>query len=74
MKFNKATLVATAAAMSLGLAACDSAAENEAEENIEEMEDARDNQVEGALDELLQRWRPALHVAHAAAATTAARR
>ena len=32
MKFNKATLVATAAAMSLGLAACDSAAENEAEE------------------------------------------
>ena len=50
MKFNKATLVATAAAMSLGLAACDSAAENEAEENIEEMEDARDNQVD-AMEE-----------------------
>ena len=50
MKFNKATLVATAAAMSLGLATCDSAAENEAEENIEEMEDARDNQVD-AMEE-----------------------
>ena len=50
MKFNKATLVATAAAMSLGLAACDSAAENEAEENIAEMEDARDNQVD-AMEE-----------------------
>ena len=33
-----------------GLAACDSAAENEAEENIEEMEDARDNQVD-AMEE-----------------------
>ncbi len=39
MKFTKATIIASAAAMSLGLAACDSAAENEAEENIEEMED-----------------------------------
>ncbi len=50
MKFTKATIIASAAAMSLGLAACDSAAENEAEENIEEMEDARDNQVD-ALEE-----------------------
>ena len=50
MKFNKATLVATAAAMSLGLAACDSAAENEAEAKIAEMEDARDNQVD-AMEE-----------------------
>ena len=40
MKFTKATLVASAAAMSLGLAACDSAAENEAmEENGEQMEE-----------------------------------
>ncbi|QZD91095.1 YckD family protein [Qipengyuania aurantiaca] len=45
MKFTKATLVASAAAMSLGLAACDSAAENEAEDNIEQMEDDRDAMV-----------------------------
>ena len=31
--------------VSLGLAACDSAAENEAEANIEEMEDTRDAEV-----------------------------
>ena len=45
MKFTKTTLVAAAAAMSLGLAACDSAAENEAEDNIEQMEDDRDAMV-----------------------------
>lgn len=50
MKFTKATIIASAAVMSLGLAACDSAAENEAEETIEEMEDARDNQVD-AMEE-----------------------
>ena len=45
MKFNKTALVVSAAAMSLGLAACDSAAENQAEDNIEQMEDNRDAQV-----------------------------
>ncbi|QZD86771.1 hypothetical protein [Qipengyuania psychrotolerans] len=50
MKFNKAMIIASAATMSLGLVACDSAAENEAEANIEEMEDARDNQVD-AMEE-----------------------
>lgn len=50
MKFNKLTIVASAAALSLGVAACDSAAENEAEANIEEMEDARDNAVD-AMEE-----------------------
>ena len=45
MKFNKTMLVASAAALSLGVAACDSAAENEAEDNIEQMEDTRDAQV-----------------------------
>lgn len=45
MKFTKTALVASAAAMSLGLAACDSAAENEAEDNIEQMEDDRDAMV-----------------------------
>ena len=45
MKFNKTALVVSAAAMSLGLAACDSAAENQAEDNIEATEDARDAQV-----------------------------
>ena len=46
MKFAKTTLVATAAAMSLGLAACDSAAENQAEDEIEATEDVRDAQVD----------------------------
>ena len=45
MKFNKTALVVSAAAMSLGLAACDSAAENQSEDNIEATEDARDAQV-----------------------------
>ena len=45
MKFNKTALAISAAAMSLGLAACDSAAENQAEDNIEATEDARDAQV-----------------------------
>ncbi len=42
MKFTKATLVASAAAMSLGLAACDSPAEEAAEEQAEAMEDEAD--------------------------------
>lgn len=50
MNFNKLTIVASAAALSLGVAACDSAAENEAEANIEEMEDTRDNAVD-AMEE-----------------------
>ena len=42
MKFTKATLVASAAALSLGLAACDSPAEEAAEEQAEAMEDQAD--------------------------------
>ncbi|MXO48818.1 hypothetical protein GRI69_11175 [Erythrobacter vulgaris] len=38
MKFTKATLVASAAALSLGLAACDSPTEEAAEEQAEGME------------------------------------
>ena len=45
MKFNKTALAISAATLSLGLAACDSAAENQAEDNIEATEDARDAQV-----------------------------
>ena len=40
MKFTKATLVASAAALSLGLAACDSPAENQMEDQADQMEDA----------------------------------
>jgi Spy/CpxP family protein refolding chaperone len=46
MKFNKTALVASAAALSLGLAACDSPAENEMEDDIEAMEDNRDETVD----------------------------
>lgn len=42
---KKIVAFASAAVLGLGVAACDSAAENEAEENIEEMEDARDAEV-----------------------------
>ncbi|MWV26550.1 hypothetical protein [Aurantiacibacter rhizosphaerae] len=42
---KKIVAFASAAVLGLGLAACDSAAENQAEENIEEMEDARDAEV-----------------------------
>lgn len=42
MKFNKLTLVASAAALSLGVAACDSPAEEAAEEKAEAMEDTAD--------------------------------
>ncbi|GMN13396.1 hypothetical protein MTsPCn7_11720 [Altererythrobacter sp. MTPC7] len=46
MKFTmKTAMVASVAALGLSVAACDSAAENQAEENIEEMEDARDAEV-----------------------------
>lgn len=38
------------ASLGLALAACDSAAENEAEDNIEAMEDARDDKVD-AMEE-----------------------
>lgn len=47
MKFTKATLVASAAALSLGLAACDSPQEEAAEEQAEAMEDQAD-QMEDA--------------------------
>ena len=43
MKFTKATLVASAAALSLGLAACDSPAEEAAEEQAEAIEDQADD-------------------------------
>ena len=46
MNFNKAAFVVSAAALSLGLAACDSPAENQAEDNIEATEDARDAKVD----------------------------
>ena len=42
--------LASVAALGLSIAACDSAAENAAEDDIEEMEDARDNQVD-AMEE-----------------------
>ena len=43
MKFTKATLVASAAALSLGLAACDSPAEEAAEEDAEAIEAQADD-------------------------------
>ncbi len=51
MKFNKTVLVASAAIMSLGLAACDTAAENEAEDDIEQMEENRDEAINNMEDE-----------------------
>ncbi|MCA0909865.1 hypothetical protein [Qipengyuania gaetbuli] len=42
MKFNKAAIVASAAALSLGLAACDSPTEEAAEEQAEAIEDQAD--------------------------------
>ncbi len=39
-----------AAALSFGVVACDSAAENQAEDNIEAMEDTRDAQVDAMED------------------------
>ena len=40
MNFNKLTIVASAAALSLGVAACDSPAEEAAEDQADAMEDA----------------------------------
>ena len=40
MNFNKLTIIASAAALSLGVAACDSPAEEAAEEQAEAMEAA----------------------------------
>ena len=40
MNFNKLTIIASAAALSLGVAACDSPQEEAAEEQAEAMEDA----------------------------------
>jgi len=42
MNFNKLTIVASAAALSLGVAACDSPAEEAAEEQAEAIEDQAD--------------------------------
>ena len=47
---KKIIAFASAAVLGLSVAACDSAAENAVEEDIEEMEDARDNQVD-AMEE-----------------------
>lgn len=47
---KKLIAVAAVATMGLGLAACDSAAENEAEDQVEAMEDARDAEVD-AMEE-----------------------
>ena len=47
---KKLITVATAAALGLSVAACDSAAENEAEDNIEAMEDNRDAEVNSMED------------------------
>lgn len=46
----KTTMVASVAALSLGLAGCDSAAENEMEDNAEEMEDASDARIDNMED------------------------
>lgn len=46
MKFGKTALVASAAILSLGLAACDLQAENQAEKEVEGMEAGADLQVE----------------------------
>ena len=45
MKFNKISIVASAAALSLGLAACDGPQENAMEAEAEQMEDNRDAMV-----------------------------
>ncbi len=50
MKFNKAMIVASAAALSLGLAACDSAAENEAEDIGEQNAEMVNDQAEAMED------------------------
>ena len=50
MKFTKATLVASAAAMSLGLAACDGPTEEAMEDTGEQMESELDAQAEAMED------------------------
>lgn len=51
MKFTmKTAMVASVAAMGLSLAACDSAAENEMEDNAEAMEDAADAEIDQMED------------------------
>ena len=52
MKFTKATIVASAAALSLGLAACDSPQEEAAEEQADRVEDAAEGDTDmGTNDE-----------------------
>lgn len=51
MKFTmKSAMVASVAAMGLSLAACDSAAENEMEDQAEAMEDQADAEIDAAED------------------------
>ena len=50
MKFTKATLVASAAAMSLGLAACDGPTEEAMEDTGDQMESELDAQAEAMED------------------------
>lgn len=46
----KSAMIASVAAMGLSLAACDSAAENQMEDNAEEMEDAADVEIDSMED------------------------
>ena len=50
MKFNKTTIVASAAALSLGLAACDGPTEEAMEDNAEMRESELDAQAEAMED------------------------
>ena len=47
---KKIVAFASAAALGLGVAACDSAAENEMEDQAEEMEDAADAEIDSMED------------------------
>lgn len=50
MKFTKTALIASAAAMSLGLAACDGPQEEVMEDQAEEMETAMENEADAMED------------------------
>ena len=51
MKFSKAALIASTTALGLTLAACDTPAENAAEDDIEQMEENRDESINQMEDE-----------------------
>ena len=52
MKFTKATLVASAAAMSLGLAACDGPTEEAMEDKADAVEDTMEEQADTVGEEM----------------------